>query len=76
MGLQERRFQMSETSRTSYLSPGARLPYFLSIAFMGYLERIFEGSGPLDFVRDRFIHTHAWLSEQKVNPDEAKSWRI
>ena len=38
---------------------------------MGYLERLFEGSSPLDFVRDRFIHTQAWLSEQKVNPDEA-----
>lgn len=39
---------------------------------MGYLERIDEGDGPLDFVRDSFIHIHAWLSEKKVDADEAE----
>ena len=39
---------------------------------MPYLDRVFAGAGPLDFVRDTFIHIHAWLSEEKVNYSEAK----
>ena len=52
---------------------------FLAIIFktlpqhliMGYLERLFASASPLDFVRDSFIHIHAWLLERKVDPDEA-----
>ena len=38
----------------------------------GYLDRIFAGAGPLDFVRDTFIHIHAWLAEDKVDSGEAE----
>ena len=49
-----------------------RATHLLSIAIMGYLKGMFDGSGPLDFARDSFILIHAWLSDQKVNPDEAE----
>ena len=39
---------------------------------MGYLDRIFAGSGPSDFIRDSFIYIRAWLSEKKVDPEEAE----
>lgn len=39
---------------------------------MGLLERVFAGTNPLDLVRDSFIHIRAWLSEKKVDHDEAK----
>ena len=39
---------------------------------MGYFERLFAGSSPLEIVRDSFIHIHAWLSERRVDSDEAE----
>ena len=39
---------------------------------MSYLERLFLGPGPYDFVRESFIHIHAWLTEKRVNSAEAE----
>lgn len=39
---------------------------------MGYLERLFTGTSPLDFVRDAFRHIRTWLSEEKVDSAEAE----
>ena len=39
---------------------------------MDYHKMIEEGYGPSDFVRETFIHLHAWLAEQAVAPNEAE----
>lgn len=38
---------------------------------MDYLERLFTGIGPLDFVRDTFRHVRIWLLREKVATAEA-----
>ena len=40
--------------------------------FMDYRQRMNQGFGPSDFVRDSFTSLQAWLSEQIVAPSEAE----
>lgn len=39
---------------------------------MGYLERLFIGSGPSDLVHDSIMFIRAWLTETRIDASEAE----